>query len=72
MSISDKTKEKATEVPSQFILLLQMLNHSFVFFLNEVLKRFVKVKSVDYSLLMNYAKKMKAEVAIRHYLEVLL
>lgn len=38
---------------------------------NEALKRFVKLKSVDYSLLMDYAKKLRVESAIRKYLEVL-
>lgn len=40
--------------------------------LNEAMKRFVKIKSVDYSLLMEYAKKLKVEKAVRYYLEVLL
>lgn len=40
--------------------------------LNEAMKRFVKIKSVDYSLLMEYAKKLKVEKAIKYYLEVLL
>jgi len=38
---------------------------------NEALKEFVKLKSPDYSLLMDYAKKLKVEVVLRNYLEVL-
>lgn len=40
--------------------------------LNEVLKRFVKLKSADYSLLMDYAKKFKIETILKNYMEVLL
>jgi predicted transcriptional regulator of viral defense system len=40
--------------------------------LSEAMKRLVKIKSVDYSLLMEYAKKLKVENAIKNYLEVLL
>jgi predicted transcriptional regulator of viral defense system len=40
--------------------------------LNQALKEFVKVKSVDYSLLVNYAKKLKIERILSNYLEVLL
>ncbi len=36
------------------------------------LKKIVRLKSVDYSLLMNYAKKLKIEKILNHYLEVLL
>lgn len=39
---------------------------------NEALKRFVKLKSVDYSLLMEYAKKLKVDTAVKNYMEVLL
>lgn len=40
--------------------------------MNEAMKRFVKVKSVDYTLLMEYAKKLKVDKALTNYLEVLL
>ncbi|TCT15987.1 putative AbiEi antitoxin of type IV toxin-antitoxin system [Natranaerovirga pectinivora] len=40
--------------------------------LNEALKRFVKLKRVDYSLLMDYAKSLKIETVLKNYLEVLL
>ena len=40
--------------------------------LNQALKDFVKLKSVDYSLLVNYAKKLKIERVLSNYLEVLL
>jgi predicted transcriptional regulator of viral defense system len=40
--------------------------------MNEAMKRFVKVKSVDYTLLMEYAKRLKVDKALTNYLEVLL
>lgn len=40
--------------------------------LNDALKRFVKLKTMDYSLLMQYAKELNIESTVRHYLEVLL
>lgn len=40
--------------------------------LNEALKRFVKLKSSDLSLLMDYAKKLKIDTVLKNYLEVLL
>ncbi|PKM64859.1 MAG: abortive phage infection protein [Firmicutes bacterium HGW-Firmicutes-20] len=39
---------------------------------NEALKRFVKLSSADFSLLMDYAKKLKIDTVLKHYLEVLL
>ena len=40
--------------------------------LNEALKRFVKLKSADHSILLDYARKLKVETILRNYLEVLL
>ncbi|NCD09877.1 MAG: abortive phage infection protein [Negativicutes bacterium] len=40
--------------------------------LNDALKRFVKLKSADHSILMDYARKLKIEVILKTYLEVLL
>lgn len=40
--------------------------------LNEALKRFVKLKSSDLSLLMDYAKKLKINTVLKNYLELLL
>lgn len=40
--------------------------------LNEALKRFVKLKSADLSMLMEYAKKLKIDTILKNYLEVLL
>ncbi|MBF4692250.1 type IV toxin-antitoxin system AbiEi family antitoxin domain-containing protein [Fusibacter ferrireducens] len=40
--------------------------------LNEALRRYVKIKSSDYFLLMEYAKKLKIETVLKNYLEVLL
>ncbi|MZQ99642.1 MAG: abortive phage infection protein [Acidaminobacter sp.] len=39
---------------------------------NEALKRFAKLKSVDYLMLIDYAKKLNIEVVLKKYLEVLL
>jgi predicted transcriptional regulator of viral defense system len=40
--------------------------------LNEALKRFVKLKSADLSILMDYARKLNIDTVLKHYLEVLL
>lgn len=40
--------------------------------LNQALHQFVKLKSVDYFVLMDFAKKFKIETVLKHYLEVLL
>ncbi len=40
--------------------------------LNKALRRYVKIKSSDYSLLMDYAKKLKIETVLKNYLEVIL
>lgn len=40
--------------------------------LNDALKRFVKLKSADHSILMDYARKLKIETVLKSYLEVLL
>jgi predicted transcriptional regulator of viral defense system len=40
--------------------------------LNDALKKFVKLKSTDYSVLMHYAKQLNMEATVKHYLEVLL
>lgn len=40
--------------------------------LNEALRRYVKLNSSDYSLLMDYAKKLTIESVIKNYLELLL
>jgi len=40
--------------------------------LNEALRRYVKIKSSDYSLLMDYAKKLNIETVLKNYLEVIL
>lgn len=50
--------------------LLRSKNRLDIQIFNEALKRFVKLKEVDYSLLMDYAKKLKVETAIKTYLEV--
>lgn len=39
--------------------------------LNDALKRFVKLKSADYSTLMDYAKKLKVETVLKKYLKAL-
>lgn len=40
--------------------------------LNDALKRYIKMKSSDYSLLMDYGKKLKIETVLKNYLEVLM
>jgi len=40
--------------------------------LNDALKRFVKLKSADHSILLEYARKLKAESVLKSYLEVLI
>jgi len=52
--------------------LVRSRNRIDVQILNEALKRFVKLKSTDYSILMDYAKKFKIDVVVKNYLEILL
>lgn len=40
--------------------------------LNDALKRFVKLKSADHSILLEYARKLKVEAILKSYLEVLI
>ncbi len=40
--------------------------------LNDALKRFVKLKSADHSILLQYARKLKVEAVLKSYLEVLM
>ena len=40
--------------------------------LNDALKRFVKLKSADHSILLEYARKLKVEAVLKNYLEVLI
>lgn len=52
--------------------LIRSRNRIDVQILNEALKRFVKLKSADISILMDYAKKLKIDAVLKNYLEVLL
>lgn len=52
--------------------LIRSRNRLDVQILNQALKSFVTVKSVDYSVLMDFAKKCKIETILKQYLEVLL
>ena len=52
--------------------LIRSRNRIDVQILNEALKRFVKLKSADLSMLMDYAKKLKIDAVLKNYLEVLL
>lgn len=52
--------------------LIRSRNRIDVQILNEALKRFVKLKSTDLSMLMDYAKKLKIDAVLKNYLEVLL
>ena len=40
--------------------------------LNEALKGYIRIKSSDYSLLMDYAKKLNIEKVLRNFLEVII
>lgn len=40
--------------------------------LNDALKRYVRVKSADHSILLEYARKLKVEAVLKSYLEVLI
>lgn len=40
--------------------------------LNDALRRFVKLNSVDYSVLMDYARRLNVETILKNYLEVLI
>jgi predicted transcriptional regulator of viral defense system len=52
--------------------LIRSRNRIDVQILNEALKRFVKLKSADFSVLMEYAKKLKIDAVLKKYMEVLL
>jgi predicted transcriptional regulator of viral defense system len=52
--------------------LIRSRNRIDVQILNEALKRFVKLKSADLLILMDYAKKFKIDAVLKNYLEVLL
>lgn len=52
--------------------LIRSRNRIEVQILNESLKRFVKLKSADLSILMDYAKKLKIDAVLKNYLEMLL
>ena len=52
--------------------LIRRRNRIDVQILNEALKRFVKLKSADLSMLMDYAKKLRIDAVLKNYLEVLL
>ena len=40
--------------------------------LNDALKRFVKLKSADYSVLLDHAKKLKVDNVLKNYMEALI
>lgn len=40
--------------------------------LNDALKRYVRLKSADHSILLEYARKLKVEAVLKSYLEVLI
>lgn len=52
--------------------LIRSRNRIDVQILNDALKRFVKLKSTDYSILMDHAKKLRVETPLKNYLEALL
>lgn len=52
--------------------LIRSRNRMDVQIIHEVMRRFVKLTSVDYTILMDYARKLKIEVVLKNYLEILL
>lgn len=52
--------------------IIRSRNRMDVQILNQALHRFVQLKSADYTLLMDFAKKFRVEAVLTHYLEVLL
>lgn len=52
--------------------LIRSRNRIDVQIFNDALKRFVRLKSVDYSILMDYSKKLRIDTILKKYLEVLL
>ena len=52
--------------------LIRSRNRIDVQILNDAVKRFVKIKSADYSILMDHAKKLRVETVLKNYLEALL
>lgn len=52
--------------------LIRSRNRVDVQILNQTLNRFVKLKTADFSKLMDLAKKFRIEAVLKHYLEVLL
>lgn len=52
--------------------LIRSRNRIDIQILNDALNRFVKLKSMDNLILMDYAKKLKVESVLKRYLEVLI
>ena len=52
--------------------LIRSRNRIDIQIINDSFKRFVKLKTTDYSLLMEYAKMLKVEKILKNYLEVLI
>lgn len=52
--------------------LIRSRNRIDIQILNDAVKRFVKIKSADYSILMDHAKKLRVETVLKNYLEALL
>lgn len=52
--------------------LIRSRNRIDVQIFNEALKGFVRMKSVDYTVLLRYARKMKIETVLKQYLEMLI
>ena len=63
---------KTYNIERTICYLIRSRNRIDVQILNEALKRFVKLKSADLSMLMDYAKKLRIDAVLKNYLEVLL
>ena len=63
---------RAYDVERTVCDLIRSRNRIDVQILNDALKRFVKLKSADHSILLEYARKLKVEAVLKSYLEVLI
>ena len=63
---------KVYEIERTICDIIRSRNRVDIQIINDALKRFVQLKSIDYSLLMDYAREFKIEALLINYLEVLL
>ncbi|SCZ78550.1 type IV toxin-antitoxin system AbiEi family antitoxin domain-containing protein [Acidaminobacter hydrogenoformans] len=63
---------RAYDIERTICDLIRSRNRIDVQIINDALKRFVKLKSADFTILMDYAKKFKVDAILKNYIEVLL